>query len=546
VTGEPLLALTSLSVTFTTADGPVPAVRDVSLSLGAGECLALVGESGSGKSVTARSLLGLVGGSANVAAEQLSFEGRDLRALTEQQWRAVRGRRIGFVLQDALNSLDPLRRIADEVSEPLLVHGLAASGELDGRVHELLADAGIPDPQMRARQYPHELSGGLRQRALIASALACGPALLIADEPTTALDVTTQAQVLDLLAAKLVGGTALLLVSHDLAVVASLADRIAVMRAGEIVELGSAEQILTAPKHPYTVALLDAIPRLDRPALPVRTQQPAAIRLAVDHVSKRFRLPDGSWQQAVSDVSFELAAGESLGLVGESGSGKSTTALITLGLLSPDQGEVRLDGRPWASLPERRRRPTRPKIQFVQQDPLGSFDPRFTVERIIGEALGANGNRAVARLRSRIGDLLETVELPRSLLQRRPAQLSGGQRQRVAIARALAPQPEVIVCDEPVSALDVTVQAQILALLTRLRHERNVSILFISHDLRVIHEVCERVAVMNGGEIVETGPVAEVFGSPRHEYTRALLRALPQITALSNLNIERQIHVNTH
>jgi len=529
VNQPPLISVRSLSVSFPTADGTLTAVRGVDLRVERGECLALVGESGSGKSVTARALLGLAGGNADVRAQELSFQGRDLRGLSAAQWRGLRGREIGFVLQDALNSLDPLRLIADEVAEPLVVHGLASRAGLRARVIELLTDVGMTDPEVRARQYPHELSGGLRQRALIASALACGPALLIADEPTTALDVTTQAQVLELLAAKLSKGTALLLVSHDLAVVAELADRIAVMRAGEIVEQGEARQVLSSPAHPYTVSLIEAVPRLARPALAARRPGTAAPLLTAERVGKRFPRPDGSRQQAVADVSFELAAGEALGLVGESGSGKTTMALIALGLLTPDSGEVRLDGGPWTALSERQRRRLRTRIQHIQQDPLGSFDPRFTVEAIIGEALGGHGRRSLARVRPRVRELLDEVGLPHSVLRRRPPQLSGGQRQRVAIARALAPRPQVIVCDEPVSALDVTVQAQILALLTRLRLEHGVALLFISHDLGVIHEVCDRVAVMRNGQIVEAGPVAEVFRQPGHEYTRELLRALPQI-----------------
>jgi peptide/nickel transport system ATP-binding protein len=546
VNEPPLISIRSLSVSFSTADGTLPAVRGVDLQVERGECLALVGESGSGKSVTARALLGLVGGSADVQAQELSFEGRDLRGLSAHEWRRLRGRKIGFVLQDALNSLDPLRRIADEVAEPLVVHGLASRAELRARVIELLTDVGMTDPEVRALQYPHELSGGLRQRALIAAALACGPALLIADEPTTALDVTTQAQVLELLAAKLAQGTALLLVSHDLAVVAQLADRIAVMRAGEIVEQGEARRILSSPTHPYTVSLLEAIPRLERPALAAQGPSTATPLLTADRIGKRFRRPDGSWQQAVADVSFELAAGEALGLVGESGSGKTTTALIALGLLTPDSGEVRLDGESWTSLSERQRRPLRTRIQQIQQDPLGSFDPRFTVEAIIGEALGSHSRRSLARTRPRICELLDEVDLPHSVLRRRPLQLSGGQRQRVAIARALAPQPEVIVCDEPVSSLDVTVQAQILALLTRLHLEHGVALLFISHDLGVIHEVCDRLAVMRNGQIVETGPVAEVFRRPEHEYTRELLRALPQIDPSSTLPTRTEAHARTN
>ncbi|GLW22794.1 ABC transporter ATP-binding protein [Microbispora triticiradicis] len=599
----PLLEVAGLSVGFATRRGVVPAVRDVDLSLRAGECLAVVGESGSGKSVTARALLGLAGAGARVTARTLTFEGRDLRTLGGGQWRRLRGRRIGYVLQDALTSLDPLRRVGLEVAEALEVHGLARRDDLDDQVIRLLAEAGVPDPHVRFLQYPHELSGGLRQRALIASAIAAEPALLIADEPTTALDVTVQAQVLGLLEERRRRGTALLLISHDLAVVARLAGQIAVLFAGLVVERGPAAALLASPAHPYTADLLAAVPVLDGPDNPgggpvrglpiVRTgpaaatgcpyaprcaladdrcrseppppvsygedgqdgqdrmvrcfhpgrarpatasRAPAAPARVTDHavvsvrgVTKRYRSPDGSWRTAVGDVSFDLRAGEALGLVGESGSGKSTTARIVLAEIVPDAGTVLLDGEPWSGLRERDRRPRRSRIQLVDQDPLSSFDPRFTVERVVGEAVP--GRMPRRRRRERVAALLGRVGLDPALLDRVPARLSGGQRQRVAIARALAPGPEVIVCDEPVSALDVTVQAQILALLAELRREAGVALLFISHDLGVVRQVCDRVAVMKDGRLVETGAVADVFRAPRAAYTAELLAAVPRIDA---------------
>ncbi|WP_182886979.1 ABC transporter ATP-binding protein [Microbispora sp. H10885] len=602
----PLLEVAGLSVGFATRRGVVPAVRDVDLSLRAGECLAVVGESGSGKSVTARALLGLAGAGARVTARTLTFEGRDLRTLGGGQWRRLRGRRIGYVLQDALTSLDPLRRVGLEVAEALEVHGLARRDDLDDQVIRLLTEAGVPDPHVRFLQYPHELSGGLRQRALIASAIAAEPALLIADEPTTALDVTVQAQVLGLLEERRRRGTALLLISHDLAVVARLAGQIAVLFAGVVVERGPAAALLASPAHPYTADLLAAVPGLDGPDSPdggpvrglpiVRTGPPAATgcpyapRCALaddrcrseppppvsygengpdgqdgqdrmvrcfhpgrarpatasraptepvrvkDHavvsvrgVTKRYRSPDGSWRTAVGDVSFDLRAGEALGLVGESGSGKSTTARIVLAEIVPDAGTVLLDGEPWTGLRERDRRSRRSRIQLVDQDPLSSFDPRFTVERVVGEAVP--GRMPRRRRRERVAALLGRVGLDPALLDRVLARLSGGQRQRVAIARALAPGPEVIVCDEPVSALDVTVQAQILALLAELRREAGVALLFISHDLGVVRQVCDRVAVMKDGRLVETGAVADVFRAPRAAYTAELLAAVPRIDA---------------
>ncbi|MEV6975898.1 ABC transporter ATP-binding protein [Kitasatospora sp. NPDC093806] len=586
----PLLAVDGLDVRF----GPVHAVRDVSLTLDRGECLAVVGESGSGKSVTARTLVGLTaaGGRAPAAvtARRLAFDGLDLTALTETEWRGVRGRRIGLVLQDALVSLDPLRTVGAEVAEPLGVHRLAGRDEAPARVRSLLERVGVPEPERRAAQYPHQLSGGLRQRALIASALAAEPDLLIADEPTTALDVTVQAQVLDLLDELRRQGTALLLISHDLSVVARLADRVAVMFGGRIVETGPTARLLAAPRHPYTRALLAAVPgartrgtrlapeplglpapepggcpyaarcaaadptcrtvlppvdahgaRCWHPAtaaLTVREPAPAPAPsdsrsdpllpdpllpdplLAVDRIGKSY-----AGRPVVREVSFRIHPGETLGLVGESGSGKTTAARIVLGLEGPDTGTVRLAGRPWSELTERRRRADRLRIQAVQQDPLGSFDPRFTVERVVAEAVARAGVPRGTERRRRVAELLDQVGLPTALLTRRPTELSGGQRQRVAIARALAPVPELLVCDEPVSALDLSVQAQILDLLTDLRRDLGLALLFISHDLGVVRHLADRVAVMKDGRLVETAPADRLFDRPADPYTRQLLAA---------------------
>ena len=582
----PLLTVDGLDVSF----GTQRVVRDVSFALEPGECLAIVGESGSGKSVTARTLVGLAGRDARVTARTLAFDNQDLTTQREPGWRTLRGRRIGLVLQDALVSLDPLRTVGAEVAEPLRVHGTLARREIRPRVLELLDDVGIPDPARRVDQYPHQLSGGLRQRALIASALAGGPQLLIADEPTTALDVTVQAQVLDLLDTLRQRGTALLLISHDLSVVGRLADRVAVMYGGRIVETGPTRRILDRPRHPYTRALLDAVPathskgaRLSTPAggfpaaddqgcpyaarcaaadarcltslpvpddlgalcwnpdtavpvptAPIRLRAadtaphdgPRAPVLEAERISKRYRAPDGTSYDAVSEVSFRLDPGETLGLVGESGSGKTTAARIVLGLLEPDSGSVRFGGEPWSGVPERQRRRSRSRIQAVQQDPLGSFDPRFSVERVVGEAVARTGVGRGRERRDRVAALLDQVGLSAALLGRRPPELSGGQRQRVAIARALASAPDVIVCDEPVSALDVSVQAQILDLLADLRRDLGVALLFISHDLGVVRHVSDRVAVMQAGRVVETGDVEEVFARPTEEYTRDLLAAV--------------------
>jgi len=635
---EPALVVDGLDVVFDTAAGPVRAVRDVSFTVDAGECLAIVGESGSGKSVTARTLVGLTGKRSRVLADELSFQGTDLRTLGESQWRRIRGRRIGLVLQDALVSLDPLRTVGAEVGEALRIHDSVSRRETADRVRELLAQVGIPDPDQRAKSYPHQLSGGLRQRALIASALAAGPELLVADEPTTALDVTVQAQVLDLLGELRDGGTSLLLISHDLAVVGRLADRIAVMHGGLIIEHGPAATVLGDPQHPYTQALLAAVPgthskgtrlsaagqtgpaagplgcpyaerclRADdrcraelppptrsegtgeplrgarthavvcwhpgpsplpgtagavpdisgfesmsgpesvsgpapdaaRPGIDTAASAPAVI--SVSGISKRFRSPGGGLRDAVVDVSFELRPGEALGVVGESGSGKTTVARIVLGLAEPDAGTVLFEGEPWSGAKERDRRLRRPRIQAIYQDPLGSFDPRFNVGRIIGEAAAA-GSAGLRRgaVRERSVALLEQVGLPAGVLARRPLELSGGQRQRVAIARALASRPDVLVCDEPVSSLDVSIQAQILDLLADLQRELGVALLFISHDLGVIRHISDRVIVMKDGRIVESGMVEEVFTHPEQPYTRALLAAIPRPVAAEHRSSPRR------
>ncbi len=521
-------------------------VKGVSFKVDAGQCLAIVGESGSGKSVTARTLIGLTGPGAEIDAAALSFDGRDLRGLVDRDWRAIRGREIGFVLQDALVSLDQLRTVGSEIAESLTAHGgvgrrtpkRLGRALREERVVELLDLVGVPEPRVRARQRPHELSGGLRQRALIASALAQDPRLLIADEPTTALDATVQAQILDVLAEAKSRGNGIILISHDLAVVSRLADRVAVMRDGEIVEYGNTREVLTAPQHEYTRGLIDAIPsraskgtllvsgeQLATPATP-RPEQPLALRVRDLH--KSFTGKAITARPAVAGVSFDLAPGRTLGIVGESGSGKTTTARIILGLTEPDSGTVELNGAAWSGLPEARRRESRHLISVIYQDPLSSFDPRWTVDRILADALRVTGVRS-ADLDHRITELLDQVGLPAEYRYRHPSRLSGGQRQRVAIARALAPRPAVIVCDEPVSALDVSIQARILDLLARLQAETGVALVFISHDLGVIHHVSDDIAVMRAGEVVEYGSADAVFDDPQHPYTRELLAAVPRI-----------------
>ncbi|SMY12317.1 dipeptide ABC transporter ATP-binding protein [Brevibacterium jeotgali] len=568
-----LLSVRDLTIGFEHMDGPL--VRGVSFDLHRGRCVALVGESGSGKSLTARTLVGLTGPGAQVAAECLVLgEGRsavpgaddpgaddpgtsglgadsgtlDLLRLTPRDWRRVRGGRIGFVLQDALVSLDPLRRVGAEIDEALRVHtGLSRRARKE-EVHRLLADAGVPEPRLRARERPAQLSGGLRQRALIASALAAGPEVLIADEPTTALDATVQAQVLELLAQRRAAGQSLILISHDLAVVAELADEVLVMRAGEVVEQGSPEQILSTPSHPYTRALIQAVPgphtrgrrlagegggEVPREAAPDAHESAGASAsvLEVRGARKSFRPPGGERRVAVDDVSFVLGRSEVLGIVGESGSGKSTTGRIVLGLEDLDGGHVRLLGENWSSAPEARRRVLRHRLSVVWQDPLSSFDPRWPVRRILDDAIRA-ATRADDRsgtpqpdagAESTVEQLLESVGLAPAIAERDPRTLSGGQRQRVAIARALAASPDVLVLDEAVSALDVSIQAQILDLVHDLCARRGLSCLFISHDLGVIAHLSDRVLVMKDGAVVEEGHPQSIFEDPQHPYTRTLV-----------------------
>ncbi|GAA1343438.1 dipeptide ABC transporter ATP-binding protein [Arthrobacter roseus] len=567
-----LLRVDDLTVGF----GAGPVVSDVSFSIGAGQCLALVGESGSGKSVTARALMGLAGDTAEVSAGSMTLAGRSLKDLSPRQWRSVRGQEIGFVLQDALVSLDPLRTVGREIDDALRLRTNLSRNDRQARVLKLLHDVGMDHPALRAGQRSGQLSGGLRQRALIASAIALNPALLIADEPTTALDATVQAQVLELLESLRDAGTGLLLISHDLAVVSRIAQQVAVMSGGRIVEQGPTAAVLGDPQHEYTKQLLKAVPsghprgtrlsaeRLhvhDRAGAPEadsdagsghgtgsdagcglepdgRTSAALAVRwdgiragepvLEARNLSKKFSTSNDPFT-AVDNVSFTLSAGSTLGLVGESGSGKTTVARMTLGLAVPDAGDVRLFGEPWSGISERERRRRRPLVGAVYQDPLSSFDPRMTVEQIlIDAASGGKTVRAGAR-RNETGRLLDMVGLPGTVASRGPRNLSGGQRQRVAIARALAPEPRIVICDEPASSLDVSIQAQVLDLLDELQREFGLSYLFISHDLGVVRHMSDHVAVMQRGRIVEQAGSEQIFTAPEHPYTRRLLEASPRL-----------------
>ena len=534
------LIVEGLSIEF---DGQT-VVHNLSFTLAPGKTLALVGESGSGKSVTARSLIGLAGAGARVSARTLSYGGQDLLGLSERGWRRLRGKGIGFVLQDALVSLDPLRAVGKEILEVLKAHNWGDRRSRGERVIELLDKVGVPEPRLRARQRPDQLSGGLRQRALIASALALSPGLVIADEPTTALDATVQAQILEVLQEIKARGDSLLIISHDLAVVAQLADEVLVLRHGVTVEQGPTEQVLRNPRHPYTRALLDAVPAEHARGTRLSPGQPAVsglprsgadspLLLRASGLGKRYIGPDHQSRQVVDDVSFELRAGRTLGIVGESGSGKTTVARMVLGLLEPDAGRVEFLGQPWTAagserVTEKQRRLHRRDISVIYQDPLSSFDPRWSVGQILADALDVAGFQA-GQHAARISQLLEQVRLPAELATRRPLQLSGGQRQRVAIARAIASNPKVIICDEPVSALDVSVQAQVLDLLADLQASLGLAYLFISHDLGVIRHVSDQVLVMRHGKVVESARVEDLFDNPQHEYTRRLLGAVPRL-----------------
>ncbi|WP_433722358.1 dipeptide ABC transporter ATP-binding protein [Nocardia sp. CA-129566] len=534
---QSLVSITNLRIGFPAKTKSGDVVKGIDLRIDAGEAVAIVGESGSGKSVTARTLAGLSATGAVVRADRFDLFGQDARGYRERQWRRIRGSHIGFVLQDALVSLDPLRRIGQQLSEAQRALTDLRGREIGTRSVELLTSVGVSEPQLRLRQYPHELSGGLRQRALIAAAIAGDPRLIIADEPTTALDVTVQRQILDLLRQRKEAGNALLLISHDLAVVAELADRVLVMKDGEIVEQGDTRDVLTRPAHPYTHSLLAAVPSAssrgttlsgsDRRPLPPRTVDHTRIVLSVQGLRKTYGAGPAA-RTVVEDVDFDLFAGETLGIVGESGSGKTTTARMALSLIAPTAGRVVVDGEPWSEYSESELRRHRGTAQLIAQDPSSSFDPRYTVERLIGESLNAIGIRGRARC-ARVRETLDAVRLGHDLLNRHPRTLSGGQRQRVAIARALAPNPTLIVADEPVSALDVSVQAQILDLLAELQAEFGTALLLISHDLGVVHHIADRVIVMKDGRTVESGEVDSVLRSPRHEYTRQLVASVPHL-----------------
>ncbi|GAA4978743.1 ABC transporter ATP-binding protein [Yinghuangia aomiensis] len=541
---ESLLEIANLEICYRLRrDSVVNAVRNVTLSVAAGETVAVVGESGSGKTTTAHAIVGLLPESSRIVGGEIRFAGENILTLPARPARSMRGREIGLIPQDPSTSLNPVKRIGDQVAEVLLIHGLADRQAARERAIDALADAGLPDPELRARQYPHELSGGMRQRVLIAIAVAAKPKLIIADEPTSALDVTVQRKILDHIESlSRASGSGVLLITHDLGVAAERAQRIAVMSEGVLVEQGRTGDVLRNPRHEYTRRLIAAAPSLRRRPVPPTEPSPghAAAGAAdspenafvvVRDLVKEFRVPrsaDGrTTVTAVDHVGFTISRGETFALVGESGSGKTTTARMVLRLVDPTEGRVVLGGEDITETRGRRLRELRRRMQVVYQNPFVSLNPRFTVERILMDPLQAFKLGSRREQRTRAAELLDAVALPAGALDRKPAELSGGQRQRVAIARALALEPELIVCDEPVSALDVSVQAQILDLLKTLQAELGLTYLFISHDLAVVSMVAHQVGVMRRGRMVECGPTSTVLNSPRDPYTQELLASVP-------------------
>ncbi|AGK79879.1 ABC transporter related protein [Streptomyces microflavus DSM 40593] len=528
-TREPLVRVAGLTVDF----GSVRAVDGLSFTLEAGGALAVVGESGSGKSASAYALLGLHRGTGARVGGTVEVAGTDVNAADDAGLRALRGAKAAMVFQDPLSSLDPYYPVGDQIAEVHRVHHRVSRKAARARAVEVLDRVGIPDAARRSRLRPHEFSGGMRQRALIAMALACEPQLIVADEPTTALDVTVQAQILDLLhTLRQETGMGLLLVTHDVGVAAESVDDVLVMRDGREVERGPVARVLGSPREAYTKELLAAVPRVEtRRVVPVpspRAEEASVPLLEAVGLRREFGRGNGK-VVAVGGVSLTVHAGRTLGIVGESGSGKTTLGRMLVRLLDPTAGRLRYGGTEIGSLSEKELRPFRRELQMVFQDPVASLNPRRSVGESVADPLRAAGEGDEGRIRDRVGALLERVGLDPAHFERYPHEFSGGQRQRIGIARALAAEPKVIVCDEPVSALDVTTQAQVVALLAELQRELGIGLVFIAHDLAVVRQVSDRVAVMRGGLIVEQGSADEVYGDPRDPYTKQLLAAVPAL-----------------
>ena len=541
-TEENILTVSDLSICFKTRNGSSKAVDNVSFNIARGETLAIVGESGSGKSVTCYSLLGLIPQPPGViesgsALFKSNAQEHDLLHSDKKTLRSLLGDKIALIFQDPMTCLNPYLTIGEQLIEPLCQHKNKTRKQARGRAIELLKEVGIDDAEMRFGSYPHEFSGGMRQRVMIAMALITEPELLIADEPTTALDVTIQAQILALLdKLKKERNIALIFISHDLSVVANIADRVAVMRAGQIVESGETQQIFKQPQHPYTQQLLASVPSGPKPAQTFQPNADEAPLLQVEHLQTVFEqgkpglfAPRPAPTIAVNDVSFELRRHEILGLVGESGSGKSTLGRSVIQLIKPTSGSVKLDGQELSQLSPRQLRPLRKRMQMIFQDPYASLNPRMTVFDTLAEPLLYHRIANRKNVTARVLELMDDVGLAHADIRKYPHEFSGGQRQRIAIGRAIATKPELIIADEPVSALDVTIQAQILELILALVERHNLSMLFISHDLSVVRSIADRVLVMHRGKLIESGDTETLWAAPRETYTQNLLAAVPHL-----------------
>jgi ABC-type microcin C transport system duplicated ATPase subunit YejF len=529
-----LLCVENLTTRFHTRDGIITAVDNVSFAIEPGKVLGIVGESGSGKSVACYSIMGLIPSPpGRVEQGSAEFMGQDLLTLSPGQLRRIRGQKIGMIFQDPMTSLNPFVTIGDQLMESLRVHKGMSKKDARKRAIAALEEVGIREPERRFNSYPHEFSGGMRQRVMIAMALINEPDLLIADEPTTALDVTVQAQILDLIKRlQREHNLSVIFISHDLGVVAHMADHVVVMQKGKVVETGSADQVFFSPQHPYTQKLVESLPTTAKPYSP-QFQKDDKPFLRIKNLRTEFSRQHGFlfWKKwfhvrAVDDVTLTLRKGEILGLVGESGSGKSTLGRSIMRLVEPRSGEVLLDGVNLTELEPKRLRQARRDFQMIFQDPYASLNPRMTVFDALAEPLLIHRIVPPSQILSAVNQLMDDVGLDRRMVRKYPHEFSGGQRQRVAIARALAVRPQLIIADEPVSALDVTIQAQILELLLQLTQKYQLTMLFISHDLSVVRYVADRVAVMQQGKIVEEGEAEAIFSNPQHPYTRALLNAV--------------------
>lgn len=528
--GAPLLAVEDLAIRYVSGGASRRVVEDVSFSIAPGEVVALVGESGSGKTTTAQAVLGLLPANGMIERGAIRLDGTDITGWSDRRLSVLRGTRMSLIPQDPTTSLNPVRTVGSQIAEILQIHGERDRGRIRARVLELLTRVGLEPAEMRAQQYPHQLSGGMRQRVLIAIAVALRPGLIVADEPTSALDVTVQRRVLDLLDdLRREDGTAVLLVTHDLGVAADRADRVVVLRQGRIQEAGPVRQVLAAPRSDYARQLLADAPSLASPRARPAVPATAGVMLKVAGLTQTYPVAGerGRVFRAADDVSFEVRAGTTHALVGESGSGKTTTARCIAGFLRPTTGTVAVGGTDVARLSGEQLRQFRRKVQLVFQNPFASLDPRQTIGQIVEEPLRNFDPVPKAEREHRVRAMIERVGLHDAVLGRPPAALSGGQRQRVAIARALVLKPRVVVLDEAVSALDVTVQARILELLDELQRELGLTYVFVSHDLAVVRLIADTVSVMRAGQVVESGPVETVFHAPAHDYTRDLIAAIP-------------------